>query len=236
MHSDSDHHRTSHADRPERDRARPPVLSVRGATPPCYAKHSILPSPASVTGASLPPPGDAGYRGRATAVAAGAVPSGRAVSSLLVHLVSPYQSFLRIGRAAGLWADEIVRQLDEFVAGTTWEDVCIQHLWRRLTVDQLSVRLTALGRWWDNKTETDLVGLWRGKVVLAGECKWTAAPVDERVLLALQQRRPTCRSRSRRCGYWRRAPASRLPCAAAPRWATSCCLRPLTYSSRECAS
>ncbi|MBI3971985.1 MAG: ATP-binding protein [Chloroflexi bacterium] len=102
--------------------------------------------------------------------------------------VSPYQSFLQLGKAAELWAREIQPTLDEFVARTTWEEVCLQHLWRRLAADRLPARFAQLGRWWDGGDEIDLVGLWRGRATLVGECKWTATPVGEEVFVALQQK------------------------------------------------
>ena len=64
----------------------------------------------------------------------------------------------------------------------------MQHLWRRLGAGTLPARFAQLGRWWNGADEIDLVGLWRGRVTLVGECKWTAAAVDEGVLAALQQK------------------------------------------------
>ena len=45
-----------------------------------------------------------------------------------------------------------------------------------------------LGRWWDDRDEIDLVGLWRSEVVLVGECKWTTATVGDRELFVLQRK------------------------------------------------
>ena len=104
------------------------------------------------------------------------------------RFVSPYQSFLQLGRAAEVWQREIRPSLDEFVARTTWEEVCAQHLWRGLEAGGLPVSLAQLGPWWDGKAEIDLVGLWRGQVTLVGECKWTAGPVAEDVLAHLQRK------------------------------------------------
>ena len=104
------------------------------------------------------------------------------------RFVSPYQSYLQLGKGIDLWEQEIGPALDEFVARTTWEEVCIQHLWRRLAADGLGARFAQLGHWWDGKDEIDLVGLWCGKVTLVGECKWTATPFAERDLFALQQK------------------------------------------------
>jgi AAA+ ATPase superfamily predicted ATPase len=104
------------------------------------------------------------------------------------HYVSPFQSLLQLGRAPDVWEREIAPTLDEFVARTTWEEVCIQHLWRRLATGQLSAAIAQLGRWWDPREEIDLVGLWRGQVTLVGECEWNAGAVDARVLMNLQRK------------------------------------------------
>jgi AAA+ ATPase superfamily predicted ATPase len=104
------------------------------------------------------------------------------------RFVLPYQSFLQLGRALDVWEKDVAPALDEFVAATTWEEVCMQHLWRQLAAGALPARFSHLGRWWDGADEIDLVGLWDGKVTLVGECKWTAAPVDERTLFALQRK------------------------------------------------
>lgn len=102
--------------------------------------------------------------------------------------VLPYQSFLQLGKAAEVWAREIEPALDEFVSRTTWEEVCIQALWRRLAASKLPTRFSQIGRWWDGKDEIDILGLWRGSVTLAGECKWTSTPIGEGVFATLQQK------------------------------------------------
>jgi AAA+ ATPase superfamily predicted ATPase len=104
------------------------------------------------------------------------------------HYVSPFRSLLQLGRAPDVWEREIAPTLDEFVARTTWEEVCLQYLWRRLAGGQLPASVAQLGRWWDSKEEIDLVGLWRGQATLVGECKWTSGPVDGRVLANLQRK------------------------------------------------
>lgn len=40
------------------------------------------------------------------------------------RFVSPHQSFLQLGKATTVWEAENAPKLDEFVARTTWEDVC----------------------------------------------------------------------------------------------------------------
>ena len=104
------------------------------------------------------------------------------------RFVSPYQSFLQLGKAQEVWDREMAPVLDEFVARSTWEEVCLQHLWRRLRADDIDAKFSQLGRWWDGKDEIDLVGLWRGKPMVVGECKWSATPIDMGVLAALQSK------------------------------------------------
>jgi AAA+ ATPase superfamily predicted ATPase len=116
------------------------------------------------------------------------------------RFVSPFQSLLQLGQGDVVWEREIQPALQEFVARTTWEEACTQHLRRRIAAKSLPASVAQLGRWWDKQDEIDLVGLWRGKVTLVGECKWTAAPVDDAVLRALQVK------------------AQKLPLAALPLW------------------
>ena len=104
------------------------------------------------------------------------------------RFVSPYQSFIQLGKGGDLWDSEIAPRLDEFVARTTWEDVCAHFLRRRLARGDLPVRFSELGRWWDNEDEIDLAGTWGNAVTLVGECKWSSSPVDLDVLLSLQQK------------------------------------------------
>lgn len=102
--------------------------------------------------------------------------------------VSPYQSFVQLGRGGDVWEREIHPTLDEFVARTAWEEVCAQALWRRLAAGALPASFAQLGRWWDGKDELDLVGLWKGQVSVIGECKWSVRPVGERVFIDLQRK------------------------------------------------
>jgi AAA+ ATPase superfamily predicted ATPase len=102
--------------------------------------------------------------------------------------VSPFQSLLQLGKAPEVWEREIRPTFDEFVARTTWEEVCHQYLWRRLAAGRLPVSFAQLGRWWDGEDEIDLVGLWRNRATVVGECKWTAARMTERDFAALQHK------------------------------------------------
>ena len=74
-----------------------------------------------------------------------------------------------------------------FVARTTWEELCAQHLWRRFGTGTLTTAFAQFGRWWNGKVDLVLAGLRRGRVTLVGERTWTTAPVDERILAAPQR-------------------------------------------------
>jgi len=100
--------------------------------------------------------------------------------------VSRYQPSLMLGEAEVIWEQVIQPSLDEFVARTTWEEVCMQYLWRRVATGQMPTSFQQLGRWWDNQTEIDIVGTWDNQVTLIGECKWTNAVVDMRAFDALR--------------------------------------------------
>lgn len=95
--------------------------------------------------------------------------------------VAPNQSQVQLRRGSRIWETYVAPGFDDFVARTTWEDVCVQHLWRRLASDQLPVEFQRLGRWWDNTDEIDLVGVQDRLVTLVGECKWTNSPVNTRI-------------------------------------------------------
>lgn len=116
------------------------------------------------------------------------------------RFVLPYQSLIQLGHREAVWRAEIAPALDEFVARTAWEEVCGQHLWRRLSGEGFRTRFTHLGRWWDGKAEIDLVGLWRGKVTLVGECRWSNRRMTVGDLAGLQ------------------AKAARLPHEGEPLW------------------
>lgn len=102
--------------------------------------------------------------------------------------VAPHQSLIQLRRSTLLWEHELDPSFDEFVARTTWEDVCHQYMWRRLGNDQLETMFNTLGRWWDNNNEIDIVGMWNNRVTIVGECKWTGTPVDQRVFDALRSK------------------------------------------------
>ena len=102
------------------------------------------------------------------------------------RFVSPDQSSIQLGYAEEVWATRVAPRVDEFVARTTWEELCTRHVQRTATLHNSHIRFNDIGRWWDAQDEIDIVGVRDNTVTLVGECKWSVQPVDERVLPALQ--------------------------------------------------
>lgn len=102
--------------------------------------------------------------------------------------VTRLQAFLQVGEIESVWERDIEPTLDEFVARTTWEEVCTQYLWRLLAARRIEPIFQRLGRWWDNQNEIDIVGTSDNRVTLAGECKWTNAPVGIDTFYRLQKK------------------------------------------------
>lgn len=75
--------------------------------------------------------------------------------------------------------------------GKVFEEICKQHLWKRLLDGSSPVEFNSLGRWWGNnpmtksQAEIDIIGEQDKATALLGECKWTKEKVDLGVLTAL---------------------------------------------------
>lgn len=95
--------------------------------------------------------------------------------------VAPYQSLVQLGRSVYVWDELVTPELDRFVSRTAWEEVVAQFLQERLRAGEEPL-FQQLGRWWDGRSEIDLVGVLRGRVVLIGECKWTRQPIGPQAL------------------------------------------------------
>ena len=69
-----------------------------------------------------------------------------------------------------------------------FEEAARVHAQRLVTARELPAD-TIVGRWWKDETvEIDVLGLSGTRPVLAGECRWQAAPLVQRDLLELQRR------------------------------------------------
>jgi len=110
--------------------------------------------------------------------------------------VDPSRSLIVRGLGARLWEQTIAPSLSQYVSRPAFERACRQFLWRVLAsasppeaVSPLAgLGFTEVGTWWGaGDREIDVMATdARGRVVLAGSCKWTEAPVDVREYAALQ--------------------------------------------------
>ena len=87
-----------------------------------------------------------------------------------------------------LWEEFIEPNLPEFVS-PVFEDICRQFLLTSRAREILGWSVTSIGRWWHKDQEIDIVAMngLRNKI-LAGECKYTEAPVGMKVLTALEEK------------------------------------------------
>lgn len=90
--------------------------------------------------------------------------------------------------AMAQWEAAVEPSFAEF-ASAGFEDVCRQYLLRQLLGGKLPFRLTAIGRWWHNDVEIDLVGADHDRRhCLAAECKYRREPSALKVFRSLQAR------------------------------------------------
>jgi AAA+ ATPase superfamily predicted ATPase len=105
--------------------------------------------------------------------------------------VDPARSLVARGLGERLWDRSIAPTLGEYVSRPAFEGACRQYLWRSLAAGTLPADLmfTEVGTWWGGgDVEIDVAATGeRGRVVLAGSCKWTQSPVDVREYAALQE-------------------------------------------------
>jgi len=100
-----------------------------------------------------------------------------------------FRSALQMSLPQQAW-DELVRpHLDTYMGMYVFEGVCQEHLSRFQRRYHLPV-ITALGRWWNRRsdTELDLVASLADGSYLLGECKWSHTPLDVDVLTGLQRK------------------------------------------------
>jgi AAA+ ATPase superfamily predicted ATPase len=105
----------------------------------------------------------------------------------------------RGGQPDQLYDQLVAARLDEFVSKPTFEDICREWVRRQIDGGKLPAA-DAVGAWWGpvpdprpnnpryrTEREIEIVAAQRGRVVLAGEAKWTGAPVDFATLNHLRQ-------------------------------------------------
>lgn len=87
----------------------------------------------------------------------------------------------------------IRRELDKYVSEDAFEQVSRAYLWDALAQRRLPPGLAfdRVGSWWSGRGEhqdqADVVAYDRAELAVVGECKWTAAPADERDLQGLNK-------------------------------------------------
>jgi uncharacterized protein len=101
------------------------------------------------------------------------------------RFVLPNRSALEQGQGAYVWRHKVVPHLGEYM-GARFEEACRQYI--RLTPERWAQPIPELGHWWRASDEIDIVGHDNGRVILAGEVKWTNEPVDLGTLRTLQRR------------------------------------------------
>lgn len=79
--------------------------------------------------------------------------------------------------------------LQEYISRLAFERACRQYLWQAFAAGKLPSELafTDVGTWWgagDKQIDVDAVDA-EERVILAGSCKWTNAPVDDPEYVAL---------------------------------------------------
>lgn len=70
-----------------------------------------------------------------------------------------------------------------------YEDICKEKMWKLNIEGKWPFHFDKVGRYWDSKTEIDIVALdQQGSNLILGECKYWNEPVNSRVLWNLEQR------------------------------------------------
>jgi AAA+ ATPase superfamily predicted ATPase len=133
--------------------------------------------------------------------------SRRGVYRLLDHFfrfwfrfVYPNRSLLERGEVRPV-RQQVAEQLDQFV-GPAFELVCREHVWRLHREGALGFLPRAVGSWWNEREQIDVVSIGDSEVLL-GECKWATRPVGIDALDDLQRRARVFLVRHDARGAWR---------------------------------
>lgn len=101
-------------------------------------------------------------------------------------LVEPRRAQILIGPPERVEAGLSEEELDDYVS-RLFEDVAQQYVWRAAAAGKLPL-IQELGPWWTGSEEIDLVGISKSKVSLAGEVKWSRAPIGDPETKLLRRR------------------------------------------------
>jgi AAA+ ATPase superfamily predicted ATPase len=112
------------------------------------------------------------------------------------HITDPYLRFyfrfladrqdqLALGARETALA-EITRHMIDFIGKYTWEELCREWLLRAGAQGALPMMPDHVGSAWNAKAQVDVVGINRmEKTLILGECKWTLAENDRKVMTEL---------------------------------------------------
>jgi hypothetical protein len=117
------------------------------------------------------------------------------------RFVFPQRARLELGHTEYVM-DNIKNHFIDNHTAYVYERVCMEELWKMNGEGKL--RFNKLGRWWDGKTEIDIVGLdGAGEDILFAECKYRTQPMDVDAYHALRGKsdRVDWNKGSRRCMY-----------------------------------
>jgi len=70
-----------------------------------------------------------------------------------------------------------------------YEDICRELVWELSNNNELPLRISKIGRWWDKNDEIDIMGMDQTSgCILFGECKYTNSKVDIDLFYSLKQK------------------------------------------------
>jgi hypothetical protein len=112
------------------------------------------------------------------------------------HIVDPYLRFYyrflanrQTQLALGIQdqaLEEIKRHLRDFIGANTWEELCREWLLRASASGAFPILVDQVGSVWTRTAQVDVVGFnSMEKLLVLGECKWSAEPQGRSVLTGL---------------------------------------------------
>ena len=103
-------------------------------------------------------------------------------------IVYPNISFIESGHSQ-IVMNKIKKGLVSNHIAFVYEDVCKEKMWKLNANNTWPFNFTKLGRYWDTKTEIDIVALdLDGKNLILGECKYWKEPVGSNILKELEKK------------------------------------------------
>ena len=102
------------------------------------------------------------------------------------RFVHPNRSQLEQGGARVILENRLLPELDHFTS-LAFEEICKQYFLQQALLEKLSFSPIAMGRWWNDKEEIDLMVMNDLEAMLV-ECKWSNQPVGTNILTALERK------------------------------------------------